>query len=120
MSDTKLESPSTTKIDLTIKPIAEETKIPEIKPIKCKLIQSDMPEEKKDEIFEYLSRIDRKIAPSQLAKGLNGYLCEKYGKGWNVFIGSNYYGLCSYEEKNYLEFEAVGFRVIIFKVFCPQ
>lgn len=118
MTKSKVQESSPNNKEL-IKPIEEEKPLPEIKPIKPKLIKSDMSEKRKDEIFEYLEKLDKRIPPAMLVRGLNGFLTDNYEKGWSIFIGSNYYGLCSYEEDCYLEFEAVGFRIILFKTFCP-
>ncbi|KAM0675267.1 hypothetical protein GVAV_001092 [Gurleya vavrai] len=57
---------------------------------------------------------------SKIAEELYTMLEKNFPKGWCVFVGSHFYGLCVHEEKFCMEFEIDDFRVGIFKTYVPS
>ena len=84
------------------------------------LKSGDASEDLKKEVLAVLkAHLNRDSLP-KVGETLKKSLDEKIGKGWVVFAGKHFTGVCPYIKGTMLELEADGNIFIIFQTFCPS
>lgn len=91
----------------------------EAEPKRIKLLNTQMNENIIKCIEEECKGIKENEDASKIAEKLYKMLEKKFPKGWCVFAGSHFYGLCVHEENHCLEFEIDDCRVGVFKTYLP-
>ncbi|RVD91736.1 dynein light chain 1 [Tubulinosema ratisbonensis] len=57
---------------------------------------------------------------SKFPKYLKCKMEEQFGKGWNVFVGEHFCGVCSYEEDTLVQVKVGYMMVLIFKTYISD
>lgn len=98
---------------------SKKSEVPEEKK-RLRKITTEMNEDIVQAIKDKCEQFKMNEDASKIAEELYKMLEQNYPKGWCVFVGSHFYGLCVHEEKFCMEFEIDDYRVGIFKTYVPN
>lgn len=87
---------------------------------RIKLLNTQMSENIIKCIEEECEKISKDEEASKIADKIYKMLEKKFPKGWCVFAGKHFFGLCVHESNHCLEFEIDDIRVCVFKTYLPN
>lgn len=84
--------------------------------LELKILTNKMKEDLFKDVKTEIERIGVETDPVKLSRELNKYLEEnKGGPGWNIVLGNHFFGICSFVDGFYLEFQIGDYRFLVFR-----
>lgn len=89
-------------------------------PQRMKNISTKMDQKIVDSIKKLCNEFKDGEDASKIAEALYKMLEKDHPKGWCVFAGAHFYGLCTHKDNMCIEFEIDDFRVGCFQTYVPE
>ena len=82
------------------------------KKLNIEFLTSEFKQEMNEDLIQIITKYNGEISSSKFPQYIKEELCKKYGTGWNVFSGSQFFGVCQYEEGYFVKVK-LGVNVMV-------